>query len=140
MPPIFFHLWPLRFFFKNRAPSFLYPYLTSCNFTTDTPTESHRHTDRKKRLLRTHLGKSGVQMAFYMCSVWMALCHILFTFLFKCLMLVYGSSPPLYTSTVLHSKRVSIKWITVGEILVAIQVFRWIYLTLTIWPFLMRRL
>ena len=58
-----------------------------------------------------------------------ALPHLLW--LFKCIMMVYGSPLPLCTSTVFIFQRWSIIW----KILVFIQVFLWISLPLTVLPF-----
>ena len=75
---VFPHLWPPRFFVKNRALSLLYPYgaLTSCKKLekTDewslrsskrdrrTDKRTDRHTDRQRRLQRTLWANQGSKM------------------------------------------------------------------------------
>ena len=69
------HLWPPGSFFKNRAPSLLYPYgaLTSCKKLEKTnegslrylKTDTHTDTHGQGRLLRTPSAKLGVQNRFF---------------------------------------------------------------------------
>ena len=76
-------------------------------------------------------------IAFLICFILMVRCH---TLSFSIARWWYMTHSFLCIHQLFCIPKVNIKWITIGEILVDFQVFRWISVPLTVWPFLTSRL